>query len=486
MFFTYLRRELRRRMRQAIFIALGLAVGIGLVITVTAASAGVKNAQAGVLHSLYGVGTDITVTQAPKANQFNPGQFGFRGQTGTSRRKAGATTINVDRLRSDAYGPISASYADKIKSLTDVSAVSSGLVLTDTKISGTINPINFNSSSGGQSQGPGGTTGGSPPSFHGGLTPTITYVEGVQLSSSSLGPLSSAKLVDGKGFTSTDTDSDVALITKNYATEQKLNVGSTVTVGGKKLTVIGIVELTSTATSTTEVYIPLEVAQTLSSLKNQVNTVYVAASNNNDIGTLASAIKSDVPGATVTDQDTLASQVTGSLSSASSLINSLGKWLAIAVLLASFLLASLLTMSAVSRRVREFGTLKALGWPSGRVIGQVMGESIVVGVLGGIAGVALGFGGARLVDLFAGNLSATVPSGSNSSSLNGPGPFAGPFGRSAANTASTVAVHLSAAITVGAIVAAVLLAIAGGLIAGGVGGWRAARLRPAAALAKVA
>ena len=50
MFFaTYLRRELRRRMRQAIFIALGLAVGIGLVVTVSAASAGVKKAEAGVL-----------------------------------------------------------------------------------------------------------------------------------------------------------------------------------------------------------------------------------------------------------------------------------------------------------------------------------------------------------------------------------------------------------------------------------------------------
>ena len=40
MFFIYLRRELRRRMRQVIFISLGLAIGIGLVITVTAASAG--------------------------------------------------------------------------------------------------------------------------------------------------------------------------------------------------------------------------------------------------------------------------------------------------------------------------------------------------------------------------------------------------------------------------------------------------------------
>jgi ABC-type dipeptide/oligopeptide/nickel transport system ATPase component len=36
MFITYLLRELRRRMRQAIFIAAGLALGVGLVITVTA------------------------------------------------------------------------------------------------------------------------------------------------------------------------------------------------------------------------------------------------------------------------------------------------------------------------------------------------------------------------------------------------------------------------------------------------------------------
>jgi ABC-type antimicrobial peptide transport system permease subunit len=40
-------------------------------------------------------------------------------------------------------------------------------------------------------------------------------------------------------------------------------------------------------------------------------------------------------------------------------------------------------------------------------------------------------------------------------------------------------------VTVSAILLAVLLAIAGGLVAGMFGGWRAARLRPAAALAQV-
>src|ERR1700690_2092964 len=56
MFITYLRRELRRRMRQAVFIPLGLALGVGLVVTVAAASAGGNKWQS------RGVGGDITVT----------------------------------------------------------------------------------------------------------------------------------------------------------------------------------------------------------------------------------------------------------------------------------------------------------------------------------------------------------------------------------------------------------------------------------------
>src|SRR5215475_6264143 len=75
-FLRYLGRELGRRARQATVIALGLALGIGLVITVSAAAAGVKNAQASVLHSLYGVGTDVTVTQPPASGSALPGPGG--------------------------------------------------------------------------------------------------------------------------------------------------------------------------------------------------------------------------------------------------------------------------------------------------------------------------------------------------------------------------------------------------------------------------
>ena len=161
------------------------------------------------------------------------------------------------------------------------------------------------------------------------------------------------------------------------------------------------------------------------------------------------------------------------------------------VLIAAFAVASLLTMAAVARRVPEFGKLKALGWRSSRIVGQVLGESVSTGIIGGLAGVGLGFAGVAMIDKIAPKLSATVPAASGGGlqtqiAGGGSGPVAtGPAGV-AASHAATVAVPMSASVTVGAIVLAVLLAIAGGLLAGSFGGWRAARLRPAAALARVA
>jgi ABC-type lipoprotein release transport system permease subunit len=52
MFFTYLRRELRRRRKAALVVASGLALGIALVIVVDSVTAGMSRAQAKVLESL--------------------------------------------------------------------------------------------------------------------------------------------------------------------------------------------------------------------------------------------------------------------------------------------------------------------------------------------------------------------------------------------------------------------------------------------------
>ncbi len=533
MFFTYLRRELRGRTRQAVFIALGLALGVGLVITVTAASAGVKNAQGTVLHALYGVGTDVTVTKTPTAGSFTPGSFGFGFRTGTNKRPAAGTKINTSTLAAGAtLASISSSSVSTVADLHDVSAAAGGLTLNDRTLSGTVPAINFNGGAGGfggsGSGGSGSGSGSAGQSFRANFTTNSFGVDGVDISGGELGPLSSGKLSTGRTFTTADASSDVALVDASYATQNKLSVGSAIAIGNSSGTttnfkVVGIVTEPA-GDSPSDVYIPLTVAQKLANMKNDVNTIYVAASSSSSIGTVSSEIAHALPSDTVTTSSDLASEVTGSLSNASSLANNLGKWLAIAVLIAAFLLASLLTLAAVSRRVREFGTLKALGWKSRRIVGQVMGESVTLGIIGGVIGVGLGLAGAEIVSKMSPKLTAVVGQttgsatpggarqfgfGGGSGGGGGGGGFGGSGGGgfggggfgggggggggggagafSRASTAShTVAVHLSPSVSTNVILLAVLLAVAGGIIAGLFGGWRAARLRPAAALTKVA
>jgi putative ABC transport system permease protein len=507
MFLTYLGRELRRRARQATIIALGLALGIGLVITVTALSSGVKNAEGEVLHSLYGQDTDITVTKAPTFGSGGSGAFGFRGAFGTQQRPAAGTTIDIDTLRGAGLGTLTTTDLASVAKLDNVAAAAGGLSLTDTKITGTIPAIN-SSGSGGGGFGGGGGGGGF---FNGSLTPTSFSVDGVDLAKNAegLGPLSLGTLTSGRTLNGADGKSDVALVDANYAKSNKIAVGSTVTIAKTSFKVVGMVSIPSSASSY-DFYIPLARAQALASMKNDVNTIYVAADSATNIGTVSKAISKAVPGSTVQNSQTLASDVTGSVSSASSLANSLGRWLAIAVLAVAFLLACLLTTAAVSRRVREFGTLKALGWRSRRIVGQVVGEALAIGVIGGAIGVGLGFLGSALAGHYYHTVTASLgsttgsatpggarffgggggfPGGGSGGSFpaggSGSSGFASRFRALAGAGSHTATVHLTPQITATVIVVAVLLAIAGGLLAGAFGGWRAAQLRPAAALARV-
>src|SRR5579871_4588995 len=316
MYFTYIGRELRRRMRQAIFIAIGLGLGIGLVITVTAASAGVKNAQASVLHSLYGVGTDITVTKAPAAGSTGNGfGFGFRQSIGsTSRPKAGSKIDNNTLSAGGTLASISSSNVTSIAKMDNVAAAAGGLTLNDRTISGTVPALNFNG--GGF---PGGGSGSSPGSgfqnFRANFSINSFGVDGVDLSAGELGPLSSGRLSAGRTFTAADANSDVAVVDASYAAQDKLSVGSAIAVGNSKGTtttfkVIGIVSEPD-GDNPSDVYIPLAVAQDLAGMKNDVNTIYVAAASSSAIGTVQREIQHALPSVTVTTSSDLASEVTG-------------------------------------------------------------------------------------------------------------------------------------------------------------------------------
>jgi putative ABC transport system permease protein len=484
-FLTYLRRELHRRMRQAIFIALGLAIGVGLVVTVAAASAGVKKAESGVLSALYGVGTDVTVTGAAPGPP-KPGSTSDNGQNSqsswalqegpngqaeictSSGKCTSAAGKTIDQLTA-SYSGISESKVAQAARLPGVTAAAGGITLTD-------NTTTFSRS--------------------GSSTPSSFTVTGVDTGKPSLGPLSSATLISGHSFTAADTDAPVAVVDSGYAKSENLTTGSILTIDEIKFTIIGIVRQAQ-ATSPPDVYIPLARAQTMllyaggaGSLTGEVTTIYVTAASASDIPAVSKEITRLLPGSTVTTEATLASEVAGSLSSAAKLASDLGRWLAVLVLIAAFAVACLLTMAAVARRVAEFGTLKALGWQTRRIVGQVLAESVALGVAGAAAGAGLGFAGAAIISAVAPDLSAMVPGPSAGFSLaagQALGPGKGGIPRGPGTAASRmVIVPLHPSVTAGVIVLAVILAVAGGLLAGSLGSWRIARLRPADALSRVA
>ncbi|MFE8011185.1 ABC transporter permease [Streptomyces antibioticus] len=494
MFFTYLRRELRRRRKAALVVASGLALGIALVIVVSSVSSGMGKAQDKVLQSLYGLGTDMTVTKAasPSASTSERPRFQFDARDGDSDEEQ-----STDRVMVQGFQTLSTSTVTKVGKQNGVSDAVGGLSLQVLKVSGQFTRGEFqqngNGGNGGGQGGPGGGGNGQPQGeVRGGgadFDVNSYSVFGTDVTRPDLGPLTSSKITSGRTFTSSETSGKVAVVDSAYAKEKKLKVGSTITVKSVKFKVIGVATADS-GDSAANVYIPLAQAQTLSESKNKVTTIYVKATDSQQIDSVKSTIQKNVSGTTVTTSADLADTVSGSLSTASSLATNVGKWLSIAVLVAAFLVAGLLTSSAVSRRVREFGTLKALGWKSGRVTRQVVGEAMVNGLLGGALGIALGLAGAYAVTAVSPTLQAQLGSGGGGGQ-GGPGGMAGPgggggFGGPAREAASkTLDVALTAPVSVTTVVTAVGLAVAGGLIAGAFGGWRASRLRPADALRRV-
>ncbi|MEU6103090.1 ABC transporter permease [Streptomyces flaveolus] len=489
MFFTYLRRELRRRRKAALVVASGLALGIALVIVVDSVSSGMGRAQDKVLQSLYGLGTDMTVTKAasPTPSTSDRPRFRFDAQDDGSEEEQ-----STDRVMVQGFQTLASSTVGKVAGQSGVADAVGGLSLQVVKVSGQFTRGQFQQDGSGGGQGQGGGPGAQQAPegrVQGGgadFDVNSYSVYGTDVTEPALGPLTSSSITSGRTFKTSETDAKVAVADAAYAKEKKLKTGSTVTIKGTKFQVVGIATADS-GDAAANLYVPLAQAQTLGDAKDKVTTIYVKATDSQKIDGVKSAIQKNISGTTVTTSADLADTVSGSLSTASSLAAGVGKWLSVVVLAAAFLVAGLLTSSAVSRRVREFGTLKALGWRSGRVTRQVVGEAVVNGLVGGVLGIALGLAGAYAVTTVSPTLEAQLGGGTSGGggTVGGFGGGGGMGGPGRGTAAKTLDIALTAPVSLTTIALAVALAVAGGLVAGGFGGWRASRLRPADALRRV-
>jgi putative ABC transport system permease protein len=470
---TYLLSELRRRKGRTVLTALGLALGIGLVVTVGALSTGLDRAQAKVLAPLTGVGTDLSVTR--------PVRFGSNGPAGLSaserrqlEKENGGARIGLrnlgkpgshfsqDNFISASQLSFSQKEVAKIRRLNGVKSVSGALTLTSLHIEGTVPKQQA-----APSTGPVGPGAGGPPNNINATSKTIT---GIDRSRPAIAPLTPGQIVSGRYLRATDE----AVLNLAYARRNSVKLGDTIKISGKTFKVVGFAQM-PLGGQASDVYVDLTTLQKLADRVGRVNTIQVRATSSKQVAAVAAAIKRTFSSASVTTAKDLADRVSGSLVDAKNLTNKLGLALEIVGLIGAFLIACLLTLSSVTKRVRELGTLKALGWPQRFVVRQVTGESLVQGLLGGVLGVGLGFAGAGIISAVSPSLKATVAQAATQ------GPRLIGFGQGRVTSGSTH-VSLNAPVSFGLILLAVALAVAGGLISGAVGGLRAARLRPADAL----
>ena len=169
-----------------------------------------------------------------------------------------------------------------------------------------------------------------------------------------------------------------ALVSATYAARKSLKVGSKLDLNGTKFTVVGLVN-PPLGGQGVDVYLPLAQLQKLSDQKNLVNVVLVRADDSDSVAAVEKRIQTAYTQAEVASAKEVAGTISGSLVDAANLSHSLGLALSIVAAVGAFLLAALLALSSVGKRVRELGTLKALGWTQRKVVRQIAGESLATG-----------------------------------------------------------------------------------------------------------
>jgi ABC-type antimicrobial peptide transport system permease subunit len=298
---------------------------------------------------------------------------------------------------------------------------------------------------------------------------------GIDPATPKVGLVTKDQLTSGR-WLNKDAPNEV-LVNVAYANTKSLKLGSTISINGADYTLVGLVNPTLTG-STADIYFPLTTLQKLAGKDGRVTQVLVKADKAKSLAAVTAEIQKLVPGAEVVTSKALANQITGNLADAHNLVKDFGGILAVIVLLAAFTIAVLLTLSSIAKRVREIGTLRAIGWSKVRILRQLLGETIGIGLLGGLLGVAVGFAVAAGVHAVHPVLTAStagVPGLGSASSLSSL------FGQAGA-AAHTTKVTLSAPLHPSTLVLGVVFALIGGTLAGLIGGWRAARLTPAVAL----
>ena len=220
-----------------------------------------------------------------------------------------------------------------------------------------------------------------------------------------------AGLIEGR-FLDVD-DSGVTLVDASYATQNALSLGDMVIIIGNSFEIVGIVDTTRTGQiANANLYLPLADAQAMSAIAPNVlavhdmrpddaNLIFIKSEQTQAEAVVAGAEAILGKKALVSSAESFGEQ----LGALFDIIDRFG----VLVGLVAFLFAAGILVRAVAagvwERRREVGMMRAVGWEKKNIVRQLLGETLVIALVGGLVGLLLSWG----VTLMMSQATVTVP-----------------------------------------------------------------------------
>lgn len=197
---------------------------------------------------------------------------------------------------------------------------------------------------------------------------------------------SSWDIVDGRPLRSSDSYSSMVGVV--VADQLNLRVGQTVEYMEEEFKIVGIISFGNTLLDQAY-YINIDTARRIANRPSDyINMIRVKVSTPGTEDEVAKRINLTVPGVEAWSSEVMSEQVGAFLGIIEKVTWAIS---ALAAIVGGVGIANTMLMSVIER-TKEIGLMKAVGWSNADVMKTILLEGLILGFLGGIIGVGLGFG----------------------------------------------------------------------------------------------
>lgn len=207
-------------------------------------------------------------------------------------------------------------------------------------------------------------------------------VMGIQSDKLSLGGITITK---GQGFSE---GKDEIILGKAASQKLSKNVGDSMEISGKEFKITGIYE-TGDLQQDSGAFMPLNKLQELEKKDDKLTMIFVKLDKNANLEQVTKKIDDTYKNELMTIKSL---EDFGKVDSGLKTIDT-ASWAIslLAIVIGGIGVINTMIM-AVYERTREIGVLKAIGWKNKRILGMILGESVVITIVAGLVGVVMGLG----------------------------------------------------------------------------------------------